>query len=91
MREFFQEPSRLPHGSACCPTFADRQLSSLKACIGASSAWRSAHGGASNVVDVVVSGLRRKLRGHAPALETVRDVGYRCRNAAAHLGRESAR
>jgi two-component system alkaline phosphatase synthesis response regulator PhoP len=41
--------------------------------------WGTAHGGASNVVDVVVSGLRRKLGEQAPALETVRGVGYRYR------------
>ena len=33
--------------------------------------------GGSNVVDVAVSGLRRKLGEHAGALETVRGVGYR--------------
>jgi Transcriptional regulatory protein, C terminal/AAA ATPase domain len=33
--------------------------------------------GGSNVVDVAVSGLRRKLGDHAGALETVRGVGYR--------------
>lgn len=45
--------------------------------------WGTAHGGASNVVDVVVSGLRRKLAEHAPALETVRGVGYRYRGVGA--------
>ena len=35
--------------------------------------------GGSNVVDVAVSGLRRKLGQHAAALETVRGVGYRLR------------
>jgi hypothetical protein len=34
-------------------------------------------GGGSNVVEVVVSGLRRKLGNRASALETVRGVGYR--------------
>ena len=34
-------------------------------------------GGSSNVVEVVVSGLRRKLGDRAAALETVRGVGYR--------------
>jgi two-component system alkaline phosphatase synthesis response regulator PhoP len=33
--------------------------------------------GSSNVVEVVVSGLRRKLGDRASALETVRGVGYR--------------
>jgi len=35
--------------------------------------------GGSNVVDVAISGLRRKLGEHAGALETVRGVGYRLR------------
>jgi hypothetical protein len=35
--------------------------------------------GGSNVVEVAVSGLRRKLGAHAVALETVRGVGYRFR------------
>jgi DNA-binding response OmpR family regulator len=35
--------------------------------------------GGSNVVEVAVSGLRRKLGEHAGALETVRGVGYRLR------------
>ena len=35
--------------------------------------------GGSNVVDVAVSGLRRKLGARAGALETVRGVGYRLR------------
>ena len=35
--------------------------------------------GGSNVVEVAVSGLRRKLADRAPALETVRGVGYRLR------------
>ena len=34
-------------------------------------------GASSNVVEVVVSGLRRKLGVRAAALETVRGVGYR--------------
>ena len=34
-------------------------------------------GGSSNVVEVVVSGLRRKLGDRAVALQTVRGVGYR--------------
>jgi hypothetical protein len=36
--------------------------------------------GGSNVVDVAVSGLRRKLGSSAEALETVRGVGYRLRS-----------
>ena len=37
--------------------------------------------GGSNVVDVVVSALRRKLGDRADTLETVRGVGYRLRPA----------
>jgi DNA-binding response OmpR family regulator len=37
--------------------------------------------GGSNVVEVVVSALRRKLGAHAGAIETVRGVGYRYRAA----------
>ena len=36
--------------------------------------------GGSNVVEVAVSGLRRKLGDRAGALETVRGVGYRLRD-----------
>ncbi len=32
---------------------------------------------ASNVVDAVVCGLRKKLASRSPSLETVRGVGYR--------------
>jgi two-component system alkaline phosphatase synthesis response regulator PhoP len=39
--------------------------------------WGHAWTGGSNVVDVAVSGLRRKLGERAGALETVRGVGYR--------------
>jgi DNA-binding response OmpR family regulator len=35
--------------------------------------------GGSNVVEVVISSLRRKLGDRAAALETVRGVGYRLR------------
>ena len=35
--------------------------------------------GGSNVVEVAVSGLRRKLGDRAGAIETVRGVGYRLR------------
>jgi len=35
--------------------------------------------GGSNVIDVVISSLRKKLATHADALETVRGVGYRMR------------
>jgi hypothetical protein len=39
--------------------------------------WGHAWAGGSNVVDVVVSALRRKLASRAGALETVRGAGYR--------------
>jgi hypothetical protein len=41
--------------------------------------WGDAWQGGSNVVDVAVSGLRRKLGDHAGMIETVRGVGYRLR------------
>lgn len=41
--------------------------------------WGTDWTGGSNVVDVVVSALRRKLADRARALETVRGVGYRLR------------
>jgi hypothetical protein len=41
--------------------------------------WGYAWTGGSNVVDVAVSGLRRKLGDRAGCLETVRGVGYRLR------------
>jgi hypothetical protein len=39
--------------------------------------WGYAWTGGSNVVDVAISGLRRKLGDRAAALETVRGIGYR--------------
>ncbi len=39
--------------------------------------WGYDWSGGSNVVEVVVSALRRKLGPHASCLETVRGVGYR--------------
>jgi hypothetical protein len=39
--------------------------------------WGHAWAGGSNVVDVAVSGLRRKLGERAGALQTVRGIGYR--------------
>ena len=44
--------------------------------------WGHEWTGGSNVVQVVVSGLRRKLGARAAALETVRGVGYRLRGLA---------
>ena len=41
--------------------------------------WGHEWTGGSNVVEVVVSALRRKLGERAGALETVRGVGYRLR------------
>jgi AAA ATPase domain len=43
------------------------------------SAWATSYAGGSNVVDVVVRGLRRKLGDQAARIETVRNVGYRLR------------
>jgi hypothetical protein len=44
--------------------------------------WGHAWTGGSNVVQVVVSGLRRKLGDRAASIETVRGVGYRLRDPA---------
>jgi len=44
--------------------------------------WGHEWSGGSNVVEVVVSGLRKKLGERAAALETVRGVGYRLRDLA---------
>jgi hypothetical protein len=41
--------------------------------------WGDEWQGGSNVVDVAVSGVRRKLGDHASIIETVRGVGYRMR------------
>jgi DNA-binding response OmpR family regulator len=41
--------------------------------------WGSAYDGGSNVVDVVVRGLRKKLGPDGARVETVRGVGYRLR------------
>lgn len=41
--------------------------------------WGDSWQGGSNVIDVAVSGLRRKLGQHAPMIQTVRGVGYRMR------------
>ncbi len=48
------------------------------------SVWDANYDGMSNVVDVHVANLRRKLElpGHADPIETVRGVGYRLRNVA---------
>jgi hypothetical protein len=43
--------------------------------------WGYDWSGGSNVVEVVVSALRRKLGAHAAAIETVRGVGYRFSSA----------
>ena len=42
-----------------------------------SKAWNTARNTESNVVDVHVKKLRKKLRKHAKLIETVRGVGYR--------------
>jgi hypothetical protein len=41
--------------------------------------WGQSYEGGSNVVDVVIRSLRKKLHGHAQAIQTVRGVGYRIR------------
>ncbi len=43
--------------------------------------WGVEYGGGSNVVDVVVRGVRRKMGSHADMLESVRGTGYRLRVA----------
>jgi hypothetical protein len=43
--------------------------------------WGTDYDGGSNVVDAIVTSLRRKLGSHAGALETVRGIGYRLRPA----------
>jgi DNA-binding response OmpR family regulator len=43
--------------------------------------WGDEWQGGSNVIDVAVSALRRKLGDHASVIETVRGVGYRMRSS----------
>jgi DNA-binding response OmpR family regulator len=43
--------------------------------------WHDSYQGGSNVVDVVVRSLRKKLGGHASAIETVSRLGYRYRSS----------
>jgi hypothetical protein len=43
--------------------------------------WDGEYDGGSNVVDVVVRGLRKKLTDHSSMIETLRGRGYRFRNA----------
>jgi hypothetical protein len=43
--------------------------------------WGNEYGGGSNIVDVVVRGVRRKMGSHAEMLESVRGTGYRLRVA----------
>jgi len=45
--------------------------------------WEQTYDGGSNVVDVVIRSLRKKLAGNASAIETVQGVGYRLRKDAA--------
>jgi hypothetical protein len=69
--------SRSPSSSATCwATCANASASPSRArrsCGTCGATWT----GGSNVVEVAVSGLRRKLGDRAAALETVRGVGYR--------------
>ena len=41
--------------------------------------WEQSYDGGSNVVDVVIRALRKKLAGKASAIETVQGIGYRLR------------
>ena len=43
--------------------------------------WGYEYDGGSNVVDVVIKGIRRKLGEDSSAIETVRGAGYRLRAA----------
>jgi len=52
--------------------------------------WGDQWQGGSNVVDVAVSGVRRKLGEHAAMIETVRGVGYRLRDPAGVGGPDRA-
>jgi DNA-binding response OmpR family regulator len=62
------------HRPADARAAADRSRATLL-----QEVWGTDWTGGSNVVDVVVSALRRKLGDRAGALETVRGVGYRLR------------
>jgi len=44
-----------------------------------SNVWEQSYDGGSNVVDVVVRGLRKKLGNRASLIETVHGIGYRVR------------
>jgi DNA-binding response OmpR family regulator len=52
--------------------FSDTQMSSK-------NVWGHRYEGGSNVVDVVIRSLRKKLAERASMIETVRGVGYRFR------------
>ncbi len=43
------------------------------------NAWNMRRGAGSNMVDVIVCRLRRKLASHGPRIETVHGLGYRFR------------
>ena len=43
--------------------------------------WDGDYDGGSNVVDVVIRGLRRKLADQASMIETLRGQGYRLRSS----------
>jgi Transcriptional regulatory protein, C terminal len=44
--------------------------------------WEQSYDGGSNVVDVIVRGLRKKMGEHASLIETVHGIGYRLRREA---------
>jgi DNA-binding winged helix-turn-helix (wHTH) protein len=52
--------------------------------------WGSAYEGDSNVVDVVIRGVRRKLGVHADRIETLRGIGYRLRADSGGLATRTA-
>jgi len=52
--------------------------------------WGAAYDGDSNVVDVAIRALRRKLGAHADRIETLRGVGYRLRTDAGERASDAA-
>ena len=75
-----RRPADRAHRSSsatCCATCATARARSVARDALLRDVWGYEWTGGSNVVDVAVSGLRRKLGPRAGALETVRGVGYR--------------
>ena len=72
--------SRSPSSSATCSRYLrEREGQPVAREALLRDVWGYEWTGGSNVVEVAVSGLRRKLGDRAGALETVRGVGYRLR------------